>query len=355
MEERQTQRRWPLRRSRRADLTAIAVILALVLAGLSVGYSAVYTALYSPGAFVKNYLSMISTGHAADALLLPGVAVDGATLEQAGIAPTASDALLRGSVLEPLTALTITDVADKNGVHEVTAGYTIAGHTASSTFAVVQEGWNGVVPRWRFAQTPLSALELSVAGSAQFSVNGFELDKRQVSDDGAATDLTQPVTLLTFTPGLYRVTVDTQMATSPGTAVLADVPLKQVPVAVSPAATPEFTAVVQNSVNQFLTQCAQQQVLQPTGCPFGYSVRGRVASDPTWAIVEEPAIGVKLAGENWTFPSVPGKARLDVDVQSLYDGTIERLSEDVHFVIAGRIAILADGRASIRIDGIDTE
>lgn len=346
-------RRWPRRRSRRADLTAILVIAALVAGGLVAGYSAMYSALYSPAAFVKNYLTLISNGHAADALQVPGVMVDGAVLEEAGISPRSSDALLRGSVLRPLGDVKVTSSVDRGGVHSVTVAYTVGGHPGTTTFRVDQEGWTGIVPSWRFEQTPLSAIELTVQGSTRFDVNDFIIDKRQILEGGVEADLTQPMQLLTFTPNLYVIDVETKTATSSGLSVLADVPLAHVPVTVAPEATPAFTAAVQESVNDFLTACATQTVLQPTGCPYGYVAPGRVTSEPTWEIVGMPAVQVALEGDQWVFPSAAGLARVNVDVQSFYDGTIEHVGQDVHFVIAGHITILADGRISIRIDGID--
>ena len=110
---------------------------------------------------------------------------------------------------------------------------------------------------------------------------------------------------------------------------------------------------MQTSVDAFLASCATQTVLQPTGCPYGYTPRGRVSQDATWSIVSSPDVDVVLDGDQWTFPSTPGIAHIQVEERSLYDGTTTETSADVHFVISGHIAMLADGRVSIRIDGVD--
>ncbi|MEL4881637.1 hypothetical protein AAEH85_22050, partial [Shewanella algae] len=85
-------------------------------------------------------------------------------------------------------------------------------------------------------------------GSMQFSVNGFEIDKRQVSVDGVDADPSAPVPLLVFSPGLYSVAVDTPMSTTPGVAILADSPLTDVPVEVQAQPTEQFVSVVQQRV-----------------------------------------------------------------------------------------------------------
>src|SRR5688500_15309247 len=74
------------------QLTVIWVIVGLLLAALVVGGVALYRALYSPSAFVERYVGMLADGRAADALLVPGVAIATAQLEAAGLPTSASAA-----------------------------------------------------------------------------------------------------------------------------------------------------------------------------------------------------------------------------------------------------------------------
>ena len=73
-----------------------------------------------------------------------------------------------------------------------------------------------------------------------------------------------------------------------------------------------------------LDRCATQDVLFPTGCPFGQSVENRVVSTPKWSIVEYPTVQVEPGDDfdSWVVPSASGTAHLVVDVQSLFDGSI---------------------------------
>ena len=72
--------------------------------------------------------------------------------------------------------------------------------------------------------------------------------------------LLDPVPLLVFSPGLYSISVDTAVSASPGVAVLSDTPQADIPVDIQTEPTAEFTRVVQEQVESFLTDCATQQV-----------------------------------------------------------------------------------------------
>ena len=333
------------------ELTLLAVAGVLLLGGVAAGVVFLYQQLYSPKAFVERYLSLLSDGQAADALAMPGVSVNSAELESSGLPLTASDALLREAALGSLADIRTVEETGVGDATQVRVTYTAGGHPGSSTFLVESNGWIGVAPAWRFARSPLSVLDVTVHGSMQFEVNGFEIDKRQVSPDRMDAAPLDPVQLLVFSPGAYRVSVDTAIATTPGVDVLADKPLANVPVQLQAEPTEEFVAVVQQRVDEFLAQCATQQVLQPTACPFGFVVTDRIEGDPEWSIAKNPVITVAPDGANWTIPPTPASAHIDVDIVSLFDGTVSHVSEDVEFMLSGTITVQPDGSVSIRVAG----
>ncbi|WP_164234590.1 hypothetical protein [Microbacterium hydrocarbonoxydans] len=338
------------RRSRLGvDLAMLAIVGLLLIAAIAAGASTLYQQFYSPSAFVVRYLDMLSAGRAADALHVPGVAIDRETLEAAGIADAASEALLRNAALGPLSDIEVVSEKAVDGRSEVTVEYEASGHTGTTTFTVEQDGWAGVMPNWRFTTSPLAVVELTVRGADQFAVNGFEIDRRQVSQAGVDAAPLDPLPLLVFTPGLYAVTVDTPIAASSGTGVLADTPLATTPVDVQAEPTDEFIAVVQQRVEEFLTQCTTQEVLQPTACPFGLEVTNRISSLPKWSIAVQPAVTVVPDGAHWMIPPTDAVAHVDVEIKSLFDGSVEKVSEDVPFQVNGTIVILPDGSASIRV------
>lgn len=331
------------------DLAMLAVIGLLLVAALGAGGVTLYQQFYGPSAFVVRYLDLLSSGRAADALRIPGVAIDRETLDAAGIDPAASEAMLRHAALAPLTDVKVMSEEPAEGGTSVTVSYEASGHPGTTTFLIEQDGWAGVTPNWRFTTSPLAVVELTVRGADRFAVNGFEVDRRQVSIDGVDAVPLDPLPLLVFTPGLYAVTVDTPISTASGHGILADTPLAVTPLDVQTTPTDEFIDVVQDQVESFLTKCTTQEVLQPTACPFGLRVTNRLASLPKWSIATQPRITVAPDGGQWQIPTTDAVAHVDVEIKSLFDGRTEPLSEDVPFQLTGTIAILPDGTASIRV------
>jgi hypothetical protein len=291
---------------------------------------------------------------AAEALTVPGVAVESAELEAAGLPATSSEALLRGAALAPLTDARVVSERVDGEVTVVTVEYSAGGYPGTTTFRVERDGTIGIAPTWRFATSPLAVMQLVVKGSMQFSVNGFELDKRQVSPDGADADPLAPLPLLVFSPGVYSVAVDTAISATLAWRALGRTHAR-IPVEIQAEATDEFIAVVQEKVEEFLTACATQEVLQPTACPFGYVVQDRIDSLPQWSIAQQPTVAVEPEGSGWTILPTEAVAHIEVDIQSLFDGSISHVSEDVPFVVNGRISVLPDGTASIVVSGPDTQ
>lgn len=336
-------------RTLRLDLTALAVVGVLLLGALGAAGAVAYQDLYSPSAFVSRYLDLLSRGQAAEALTLPGVAVDSAGLADAGLPTDASEALLRSAVLASLSDVTIVGAQEDAGVTKVTAAYSAGPHRGTSVFHVERAGWVGVAPTWRFETSPLAAIDLTVRGATKFAVNGFGIDTRQVSPQKMDADPLEPVALLVFSPGLYSIAVDTAISTSPGVAVLSDTPLASIPVSLQTRPTPAFIDVVQEKVDSFLTECATQQVLQPTGCPFGLVVQNRIVAPPTWSMAQQPIVTLSPDGAHWAIDRTQAVAHVAVDIQSIFDGSVRTLDEAVPFFMAGTITILPDGTAAIEV------
>ncbi|MFC8680694.1 hypothetical protein ACFT30_04165 [Microbacterium ureisolvens] len=342
------------RRGLALDLTLLGIVGVLLIAAVFAAWGVIERHFYSPAAFVERYVDLLADGRAADALALPGVAVSSAELEAAGLPPTASDALLRSAALAPMTDVRVVSQEQDGDITRVTVAYEARGHDGQTTFSVERDGSIGLAPTWRFAKSPLAVMNLGVTGSMVFDVNGFQIDKRQVSPDGGDADPAAPVSLLVFSPGLYSVSVDTAISATPGVAVLSDSPFRAIPVNVQAQPTENFLSVVQEKVEEFLTSCATQQVLQPTACPFGFFVQDRIDSLPEWSIVRQPAVSVEPAGAGWSILPTEAVAHIDVDIRSIYDGRVRSVSEDVPFIVKGNITIRPDGTATIVVTGPDT-
>lgn len=341
------------RRPLAVDLSLIGLGLLVLAGALWATVSVLYHQLYSPSAFATRYVGLLAEGRAAEALAVPGVAVDSVDLEAAGLPMTASQALLRKAALAPISDIEVVSESTDpdSGITTVVVSYRAAGYTGTTAFEVEHDGWVGPAPTWRFHRSPLAVMDLSVGGSMSFDVNGFTIDKRQVSPDGMDADPTAPLPMLVFSPGLYSVSVDTSISSTPGVAVLSDSPFRDIPVSIQARATEQFVSVVQERVIEFLDACATQDVLQPTSCPFGYVLQDRVVSAPSWTITLHPTVDVVPAGANWSIPAAQATATLEVDVKSLFDGTVYRLSETVPFTVTGTITVLPDGSVSIAVGG----
>lgn len=345
-------RRSPARRGSRRlafDLTALSVVGLLLVGAIGAATATVYRDLYSPGAFVTRYLDLLSQGRVPEALALPGVPIESSDLTDAGLPTDASEALLRRAALAPLSDIRVVGEQESDGVELVTVSYHAGPHAGTSTFRVERAGWVGLAPTWRFAQSPLAVIDLTLRGATAFSVNGFAVDTRQVSPNGTNADPLTPVALLVFSPGLYSISVDTPVSSSPGVAVLSDTPQAEVPVDIQTQPTSTFVDVVQERVESFLTACTTQQVLQPTGCPFGLQVRNRILEPPVWSMVDQPKISLQPDGAGWSIVPANAAAHVVVDIKSIFDGSVTHVDEDVPFRVGGTITMLPDGTASIQV------
>ena len=339
------------RRRLAVDLTALSLVGVLLLGAIGAATVTVYRDLYSPGAFVTRYIDLLSQGRVPEALALPGVPIDSTELTKAGLPADASEALLRRAALAPLSDVAVVGEREEaDGTAAVTVSYQAGPHRGTSTFRVERAGWVGLAPTWRFAQSPLAVIDLTLRGATAFSVNGFALDTRQVSPDREKADPLKPVAMLVFSPGLYSISVDTPVSTSAGVAVLSDSPQAEVPVDIQTQPTTTFVEVVQDRVESFLTACTTQQVLQPTGCPFGLQVRNRILEPPVWSMVTQPAIALQPNGAGWAIVPADAVAHVVVDIKSIFDGTVRHVDEDVPFRVGGTITMLPDGTASIQVE-----
>jgi hypothetical protein len=99
------------RRTLARDLTALTIVGVLLVGALGATGAVLYGDLYSPSAFVARYLDLLTSKQAAEALTLPGVAVDSSQLTASGLPSDANQALLRAAALAPLTNASVTDAA----------------------------------------------------------------------------------------------------------------------------------------------------------------------------------------------------------------------------------------------------
>jgi hypothetical protein len=314
----------------RRILLTWSAVFALLFAGFGASVVALNASLYSAPGFVGRYLEALDRRDSAAALELPGVRTTN----------DVSTDLLVDDALAGLDAVRVTgESTNAEGEHTVQVSYELgdSGREATSEFVVARDGTNfGLFPRWRFVQSPLNTVSVTVLHDQRFTVNGHDVTAEAAPDTAA--------TYQVFAPGLYVFDHETEYLAA------ADVPVaitaigEITDVAVDVQANAEFVEEVQTHVDAYLEECTTQEVLMPTGCPFGQQVLSVVTGAPKWSMVTNPVIGIVPGAEpgTWAVPKVPALAHLVVPVRSYFDGEESTVDEDVPFDVQYRLTFEAN-------------
>lgn len=314
------------------------VVIWLVLFGVLIGAFAVTALtlnsnLYSAGGFVSSYLQALQRGDLDEVLATAGV------IKTAGV----STELLQSNSLGSIDEFTITsDIDQGSGVHLVSYRATLDGLPGAGVFEVLQrENHFGIFTTWAFLRSPVSELRITPLHDASFSVNGTPV----VSPNGPSVAASYQV----LTPGVFTLTHDSQYLTATPMSTTITRPASIVPIVLDIQASPSFVTGIQKQVNEFLDECASQEVLFPTGCPFGQGISNVVDSVPNWRISQYPEVRIEPGNDpgTWVVPEAAAEAHLTVDVQSLFDGTVSFFDEDVPFGVSWVMTINGD-RIDIR-------
>lgn len=305
----------------------VAFLVALAAGGGSV--VALNATVFGPGDFVRIYLDALARGDAAGALGLPGV--------DAGAAGTQ---LLRDDVLTGIGGLRqVSDTPLGGDAHRIRFAWSSPGGEGVTDFEVVRVGTRlGLFPEWGFAVSPVAVLSLDVQHDPRFTANGVGTTTGR--DSAGATDVAVLV------PGTYVLGHESAFLEARPVTVVADEVGATIRTAVDVEPAAEFGPTLARVVRQQLEDCGEQHVLFPTGCPYGQSIANRVSSDPVWTIVEVPDFGLRPGPfPNWIAGPAPGTAHLEVEVTSLFDGSVSTFDEDVPFEARYLVTVQGDNMA----------
>ena len=301
---------WPI--VRRFGLIALGVVGLWLTTVLILNFT-----LFSAAGYVSNYLRALESEDY------------GLAASRAGLSETLSVRPLSGAGVENHRVVGAA-VLDSGDV-AVQAEYELLGDTHSTVFLV--EPVDPVLfffNQWRFAQTPVANLEFSVIGDNRVSVNSTEL---------AITRLGVPPRVRVLVPGHYEASLETEWLQSQvAVATVVDVGSVS-PLRLRLEPTPRLLDTTTDAVEQFLNECVDQTVLQPVGCPFGVTVDDRVVGTPDWTILDYPEVSLTLSGDraSWSMVASGGVAEVTIQVQSLFDGTIEERVNDISFRMTGLV------------------
>ncbi len=301
------------------------IAAAIAIAGFAIAVAALNATLYSPVGFVQGYLDALQQRDAA------------AALEIAGAPPSSSRRadLLQDAAISPGVIRKVVAGDEVDGVVPVTVTFDAAGRTSTANFEVLRGGsLLGLFSSWSFLQSPLATVEITVLNANSFTANG--LDLRTVQQNS-------PVRYLVFSPGVLVLEHRSDLLVADPETVVIDQP-GPIIAELRASASEAFIAQVQEQTDAYLADCATQQVLMPSGCPFGQQIADRIVSASAWSIVEAPRVRLEPTATPgvWTVPAADGVAHLVVDVKSIYDGDVETFDEDVPFRVGFTVTFVEE-------------
>lgn len=306
------------------------VVLGVLLLAFTGTVVALNSTLYSAVGFVSSYLDSLARHDLNGALAMPGVEHP----------PDALPDLLVADALGPLSSYEL--VADEAVGDQHTLRFQV--HFAGSIqkeieFWVEHTGPRfGVFSGWQFSRSPIGVMEATPRNAADFEVNGVAV----TSTEGPG----QSSRFQVMTPGVYTLTHESKYLEATPTTFLAENSAWLTETFVDIQASQAFVEQVNTELAAYLDDCATQQVLLPTDCPFGKSMSNRIEGLPDWTIADYPQVSiVPSPGEagTWLVPPTTAAAHLTVDVRSLFDGSVSTFDEDVPFEVEYAITFPGDG------------
>jgi hypothetical protein len=310
------------------------VAVAVLIGAFALTVVTLNSTLYSASGFVDSYLSALARHDATSARDLPGV-----------LASEDSAAnLLTDDAIGNLSAVNLIDEdVDDSGTHIVSYEYNIGGTLAESDFRVRQtDSFLGLFHTWTFETSPLATVAVTVLHDDRFRVNGVEVDEADQPIESGG--------FLVFSPGLYSFDHKSTYLSADAFEAPITEPGSVTAVQVNVQANADFVAAVDKELRGYLDTCATQEVLLPTGCPFGKSFENRIDTTPEWSIARYPHVEIVPGGSEgeWIMPQGDAAAHLSVEVRSLFDGSRTQFDEDVPFTVSYSVGISESDQLSIK-------
>lgn len=284
--------------------------------------AAVVIVAETPEAHVERYLAAL----ADDDLL--------AAAQLAGLPPGAPTPL--GDEGTPTTVRVVTAQDRAEGRVAVTAVY--GGESDPATVIFLLEPNTrllGVIPQWQFVAPPVARISVGIDQHDRVRVAGRTVT---TSGPGATSEVAA------FIPARVSVTNAEPFLEAPSRAIRPRA-VDPAPVILQAQPSQRLVREVQRQVTALLDECAEQTVLQPAGCPFGRVIDDdRVLDRPLWQRVDEPRVELGRTANAGRF-SLDASATMQItaDVQSLFDGTITRLVDEVTADMIGIVVLRPDG------------
>lgn len=296
---------------------------AALIAGIAGGLLAAVVILSeTPESHVERYLDALAADDLRAAARLAGL--------------DASAPLPLGDEGTPTTVRVVASQDRGDGVVAVTAVY--GGDTDAATIILTLEPDTplaGVVPQWRFTAPPVARLPVGIDQHDTVRVAGTEVT---TAGPGETTDvrafIPARVTVTNAEPYLEAAA----RTTRPRTTAPPPVVLRATPSA-------RLERVVERELAHLLDTCSEQSVLQPSGCPFGRVIDDdRAIERPIWSRIGNPDARLTLSANAGRISfDASATMQIEVAVQSLFDGTVSTLVDEVPAELTGIVVLGPDG------------
>lgn len=292
--------------------------------------------IYTPETSAENYWDALRSGSGSEvAGYFDSLPEDGG-----------SDAvLLDGDPLAHSAAL-MEGVSFSEGSGSAEMSFIAGEENYETTLPMVDAGNHWLIfDDWKIAPEAVSELEVSVPGAqaggiAQIEVNGEPVN---LEDESA--------TLSTFVPSVIDFVIDSQwLGGSTQEVIVHDgessgedgEPAAQ-EITLDLEASEEAEELLHNEVGSFLSECAEQQVLMPSGgCPMGIETPNTVDSDTiSWDMPDASDTSLSFDEDGWQVSGLDMTATVTFDSQDHFDGAELAESHDVHFRLDVQVG--ADG------------
>lgn len=329
-----------------------ALLAVLLVAAFLSALGGLNQTIYGSSSFVERYLTAIADDDIATASTTPGVALDTEELAALGLPADVSTAMFRSDTIEsgPEDVRILSDVANPDGSHSVTASYRLDAAIVETTFDVRPlPPLYGLLSRWEFAVSPIAVVDVTAAHHPLFTVGSLTLDTRARKTGDELAAFTQVAPYLAIAPAVYEFGYRSTLLEAVPVALPVP-PSARTAVTVDSVPTATFVERVQSKVDDYLQQCTTQPVLKPAGCPFGIEIDDRVVSEPVWTLVTSPVVTLVPGETAFEMPETGGVAHISVEVQSLFDGEFSTVEIDEPFVLSLSASIRPDGSIAIQLE-----
>jgi hypothetical protein len=212
----------------------------------------------------------------------------------------------------------------------------------------------GSFAQWEFVSSPLGELRVTTEHATFFSINDFgPIDLVSVDNSLSSSDFVAAHSFPVLAPSSYSLAIDSRALTSE-VQIVDVLPGQKSDVTLTASPTADFNARVQKEMDNYFDKCVKQKVLLPSGCVFGVSIQNRVVGEPTWAISAYPKVSLVAGEAGWEISPATMAVTFDAEIQSLFDGSVTSVHEDIPLTIGGTVGLSASGDIAVLIRRLDS-